>query len=61
MDGLSAFGLFSVSAMLAFYALADRSPAYILAFAAAGGVSASAYGFLQGGHGRSAWSRRSGR
>lgn len=48
MDGLSAFGLFSVSAMLAFYALADRSPAYILAFAAAGGVSASAYGFLQG-------------
>jgi hypothetical protein len=33
--------------MLVFYALEDRSPAFILAFAAAC-VAASAYGFLQG-------------
>jgi hypothetical protein len=47
VDGLTAFGLTSVTAMLAFYALEDRSPAFILAFAAAC-VAASAYGFLQG-------------
>jgi hypothetical protein len=47
VDGLTAFGLGSVSAMLVFYALEDRSPAFILAFAAAC-VAASAYGFLQG-------------
>ena len=47
MDILSAFGLFSVSAMLVFYALETRSPHYVLAFAAACG-SASVYGFLQG-------------
>lgn len=47
MDGLTAFGLSSVTAMLVFYALEDRSPAYILAFAGAC-VAASAYGFLQG-------------
>lgn len=47
MDGLTAFGLTSVTAMLVFYALEDRSPAFILAFAAAC-VAASAYGFLQG-------------
>jgi hypothetical protein len=33
--------------MLVFYALEDRGPAFILAFAAAC-VAASAYGFLQG-------------
>lgn len=33
--------------MLVFYALEDRSPHYILAFAGACGL-ASAYGFLQG-------------
>jgi hypothetical protein len=47
VDSLTAFGLGSVSAMLVFYALEDRSPAFILAFAAAC-VAASAYGFLQG-------------
>ena len=44
---MTAFGLFSVTAMLVFYALEDRSPAYILAFAGACGL-ASVYGFLQG-------------
>jgi hypothetical protein len=48
VDSLTAFGLGSVSAMLVFYALEDRGPAFILAFAAAC-VAASAYGFLQGG------------
>ena len=47
MDWLAAFGLVSVTAMLVFYALEDRNPAYILAFAGACGL-ASIYGFLQG-------------
>ena len=47
MDVLTAFGLFSVTAMLVFYALEDRSPWYILAFAVACALG-SAYGFLQG-------------
>jgi hypothetical protein len=47
LDWLTVFGLFSVTAMLVCYALEDRSPAYILAFAGAC-LSASAYGFLQG-------------
>jgi hypothetical protein len=47
MDGLSAFGLLAVTAMLAFYALEDHGPAFILAFAAAC-VLASVYAFLQG-------------
>jgi hypothetical protein len=47
MDGLTLFGLLAVSAMLVFYALEDRDPAYILAFAGACGL-ASLYGFLQG-------------
>lgn len=47
MDALTLFGLVAVTAMLLFYALEDRSPWYILAFAAACGL-ASAYGFLQG-------------
>jgi hypothetical protein len=47
VDWLAAFGLFSVTAMLVFYALEDHSPAYILAFAAAC-VLASVYGFVQG-------------
>ena len=47
MDWLSAFGLSAVTAMLIFYALEDRSPAFILAFAAACAL-ASVYGFLQG-------------
>jgi hypothetical protein len=47
MDALSLFGLLAVAAMLIFYALEDRSPRYILAFAGACGL-ASIYGFLQG-------------
>ena len=47
MDLLTVFGLFAVTAMLACYALEDRSPWFVLAFAAAC-VLASAYGFLQG-------------
>jgi hypothetical protein len=47
MDQLEAFGLFAVAAMVVCYALEDRSPRFILAFAAAC-VLASVYGFLQG-------------
>jgi hypothetical protein len=47
MDGLSLFGLGAVSAMLIFYALEDRSPWFILAFAVACALG-SLYGFLQG-------------
>jgi hypothetical protein len=47
MDALTLFGLITVTAMLIFYALEDRSHWYILAFAAACGF-ASLYGFLQG-------------
>ena len=47
MDGLSAFGLFSVTAMLVFYAVEKRSRWCILGFAMAC-MSASVYGFLQG-------------
>ena len=47
MDGLTLFGLGAVTAMLVLYALEDRSPHFILAFAAACAL-ASAYGFLQG-------------
>jgi hypothetical protein len=47
IDTLTAFGLLSVTAMLVFYALEDKSPWFVLAFAGAC-VLASAYGFLQG-------------
>ena len=47
MDGLSAFGLAAVTAMLVFYALEDRSHWFVLAFAAACALG-SVYGFLQG-------------
>jgi hypothetical protein len=47
MDGLSLFGLGAVTAMLIFYALEDRSPWFILAFAGACALG-SLYGFLQG-------------
>ena len=47
MDSLTAFGLLSVTAMLVFYTLEDRNPAYILAFAGACAL-ASIYGFIQG-------------
>ena len=47
MDGLTAFGLIAVTAMLVFYALEERSHWFILAFAGAC-LLGSAYGFLQG-------------
>ena len=47
MDPLTAFGLFAVSAMLVCYAREQRSPGWILGFAAACALG-SAYGFLQG-------------
>jgi hypothetical protein len=47
MDALTTFGLFAVSAMLVCYALENRTPWFILGFAASCGLG-SAYGFLQG-------------
>lgn len=47
MDGLTAFGLFAVTAMLVCYALESRSHWFVLGFAAAC-VLGSVYGFLQG-------------
>ena len=47
MDFLAAFGLFSVTAMLVFYALEDRTPWAIFGFAVACALG-SVYGFLQG-------------
>jgi len=47
MDSLTVFGLIAVTAMLVFYAVEDRNPHFILAFAVAC-VMGSAYGFLQG-------------
>jgi hypothetical protein len=47
MDPLTLFGLFAVSAMLACYAFEDRSPWFVLGFAAACALG-SAFGFLQG-------------
>jgi hypothetical protein len=47
MDCLTLFGLIAISAMLVFYALEDRGPWYVLAFAGAC-TMASLYGFLQG-------------
>jgi hypothetical protein len=47
LDGLTAFGLFAVTAMLVTYALEQRSPWFILAFAVSC-LLGSAYGFLQG-------------
>jgi hypothetical protein len=47
MDRLTAFGLIAVSLMLLFYALEERSPMFLVAFAAAC-LMAAIYGFLQG-------------
>jgi hypothetical protein len=47
VDGLSLFGLLAVTLMLVFYALEDRIPWFILAFAGACALG-SIYGFLQG-------------
>jgi hypothetical protein len=46
VDALTLFGLFAVIAMLVCYALEDRSPHYVLGFAATCAL-ASVYGFLQ--------------
>jgi hypothetical protein len=46
-DPLTLFGLVTVTAMLVFYALEERSHWYVLAFAVTCGL-ASVYGFLQG-------------
>ncbi len=47
LDALTLFGLLAVSAMLLFYALEDRSPWFVFAFAIACAL-ASVYGFMQG-------------
>ena len=47
MDKLTLFGLFAVTSMLVCYALEDRSPWFVLAFAVSC-VLGSTYGFLQG-------------
>lgn len=47
LDALTLFGLLAVSAMLLFYALEDRSPWFVFAFATACAL-ASVYGFMQG-------------
>jgi len=47
MNGLTAFGLFSVTAMMICYAFEDRSPWFIFGFAASC-ILGSIYGFLQG-------------
>jgi len=47
VDGLTAFGAVAVTTMLVCYALEDRAPTFVLAFAGACAAS-SAYGFLQG-------------
>jgi hypothetical protein len=47
MDRLTLFGLIAVTAMLAFYAIEEKSPWCVLGFAGAC-VMGSVYGFLQG-------------
>ena len=47
MSPLTAFGAVSVSAMLVFYTLEQRSALFVMAFAGAC-LASSAYGFLQG-------------
>jgi hypothetical protein len=47
MDGLTAFGLLAVTAMLVCYAFERRSTWFVLAFAGAC-LLGSIYGFLQG-------------
>jgi hypothetical protein len=47
MDALTAFGLFSVTAMVTCYTFEERSHWFILGFAASC-LLASIYGFLQG-------------
>jgi len=44
---LTLFGALAVSAMLLFYTVEQRSPAFVLAFSVAC-LASAAYGFLQG-------------
>ena len=47
MSPLTIYGVVAVGSMLLFYALEDRAPAFILAFAAAC-VASAVYGFMAG-------------
>ena len=47
MNPLTLFGVLAVTAMLVFYAVEERAPVFVLAFAGACAAS-SLYGFLQG-------------
>jgi hypothetical protein len=47
VDALTLFGLLAATLMLVFYALENRSPWFVLAFAGACALG-SVYGFLQG-------------
>jgi hypothetical protein len=47
LSALTLFGLFAVTAMLVCYAFEDRSPWFVLAFAASCALG-SVYGFRQG-------------
>ena len=47
MTPLTLYGVVAVGSMLLFYALEDRAPAFILAFAAAC-VASAVYGFMAG-------------
>lgn len=47
LEMLHLFGLVAVTFTLVCYALEDRSPSYILGFAA-GSLASAVYGFLQG-------------
>jgi hypothetical protein len=47
MDPLTFFGVVAVGSMLLFYALEERAPLFVLAFAGAC-LASSVYGFLQG-------------
>lgn len=47
MSAITLFGALAVSSMLVFYALEERAPLFVLAFAAAC-LASSIYGFLQG-------------
>lgn len=46
-SALTVYGVIAVGSMLLFYALEARSPAFVIAFAAAC-LASSVYGFLQG-------------
>ena len=47
MSALTLYGIIAVGSMLLFYALEDRAPAFVLAFAGAC-VASAVYGFMAG-------------